>query len=198
MFSIADVLKSNGLINHKSDIHNFSFQKLIKTALADYDIDEVNFYAGKINIPKQVPELVAKSHMIAESQRRLKRSLTNQNINYVMAGHVRLQDTKVDSNGRLQGVFKEKGTDVQIAVDMVAKACDKDLKVALLMSSDSDMQPAVKELRKRDVPVIYIGFENNVNAGLSTTTSKTIIVRSSEIIDAWNEANPQQAIPAVA
>jgi uncharacterized LabA/DUF88 family protein len=73
---------------------------------------------------------------------------------------------------------------------MVASACDKALKTVLLMSSDSDMQPAVKELTKRGVPVVYIGFESSVNAGLSTTTSKTIIIRASEVIDAWDVANP--------
>lgn len=190
MFAVAAMLKSQGLIKHKSEIINFSINSIIESALKDFKIDTTNFYAGKIHIPKQVPELVAKSNMIAEAQRRLKRSLSNEGINYIMAGHVRLQDTKNDGNGKIQGVFKEKGTDVRIAVDMVALACDKNLETALLLSSDSDMQPAVKELTKRGISVVYIGFESGINAGLSITTSKTVVIRSSEVIDAWNKANP--------
>jgi uncharacterized LabA/DUF88 family protein len=176
MFAVAEILKSQGLIRHKSEIHKFSIQTIVQSALSGYKVDKINFYAGKINIPKQVPELVPKS-------------LTNEGVDYIMAGQVRLQDTKTDAAGNVQGVFKEKGTDVRIAVDMVAHACDDSIQTALLLSSDSDMQPAVKELKRRSVTVVYIGFENSVNDGLSTTTDKTIIIRATDVVAAWNAAN---------
>ena len=190
LFSVAKVLKAKGLIKHKSDIKKYSITDIVQSALKDFAVDKTKFYAGKINIPIKHPTLVPKSRLIAESQRRLKRSLINQGVEFIMAGHVRLQDTKQE-NGHLVGVFKEKGTDVRVAVDMLSLACDKVIDTAIIMSSDSDMQPAVKELKARGVTVVYVGFENTINAGLSKTTDKTILIRQSEVITAWHAANPQ-------
>lgn len=189
LFSVAKLLKDANVISHKSDIKRYSIKTIIEKALKDFQIDQIKFYAGKINIPTKYPALLPKSYIIADSQRRLKRSLTNQGIEYIMAGNVRLQDIKQE-NGRQVGVFKEKGTDVRVAVDMLSLACDNNLGTAILLSSDSDMQPAVKELKARGVTVIYVGFENKVNAGLSTTTYKTVLIRRSEVMDGWEAANP--------
>lgn len=61
-------------------------------------------------------------------------------------------------------------------------SCDKHIDTAILCSSDSDLQPAVAEARKRDIEVIYLGFENNPNKGLTYTTNRTILFRNSEIV----------------
>lgn len=193
LFPVAKVLKDNGLIQHKSDIQKYSIRSLTDAALKELPIHKTRFYAGKINIPAGQSELAQKSHTLAESQRRLKRSFTNQGVDFIMAGNVRLQATKSE-NGRTVGVFKEKGTDVRIAVDMLSMACDGLLDTALLLSSDSDMQPVVKELKRRGVSVVYVGFANQVNAGLSQTTDKTILIRETEVVDAWNEANQPSSL----
>lgn len=57
-------------------------------------------------------------------------------------------------------------------------------KTIILCSSDSDLQPAIAEVKKRGVEVIYLGFENKPNKGLTYTTSRTILLRNSEVIDA--------------
>ncbi len=80
-------------------------------------------------------------------------------------------------------IFREKGVDVKIAVDLVALACDKKLKTAILCSSDSDLQPAITEIKKRGIEVIYLGFEINPNKGLSFTTNRTILLRNSEVLE---------------
>lgn len=79
-------------------------------------------------------------------------------------------------------VFREKGVDVRIAVDLVALACDGNLETAVLCSSDSDLQPAIKEIKNRKTEVVYLGFENNPNKGLSYTTNRTILLRNSEVL----------------
>lgn len=65
-----------------------------------------------------------------------------------------------------------------------SKAADKIVQTAILCSSDSDLQPAIKELRKRNTEVIYLGFEINPNKGLTYTTNRTILFRNSEILEA--------------
>lgn len=45
-------------------------------------------------------------------------------------------------------IFREKGVDVKITVDMVSWACDKKVNTVMLASSDSDLQPAITEIKK--------------------------------------------------
>ncbi|MBU1323155.1 NYN domain-containing protein, partial [Patescibacteria group bacterium] len=58
------------------------------------------------------------------------------------------------------------------------------IKTAILCSSDSDLQPAVQEVRRRGVEVVYLGFEFQPNKGLMYTTNNTVLFRNSEIIKA--------------
>jgi uncharacterized LabA/DUF88 family protein len=97
-----------------------------------------------------------------------------------MAGNVRGQTLKINKHKKV--IFKEKGVDVKIAVDLVALSCDRKIDRAILCSSDSDLQPAVYEVKKRKVKVIYIGFEINPNKGLSYTTDETILLESPDIV----------------
>jgi len=100
----------------------------------------------------------------------------------VLSGRVR-GHIEEDSRGKKSLVFKEKGIDVKVAVDMVVAACDGKLKTAIIGSSDSDLQPAIAELRKRNVERIYLGFEMLPNKGLTFTTNRTILIRNSEVLE---------------
>ena len=86
-------------------------------------------------------------------------------------------------------IFREKGVDVQIAIDMVKTAFKDELKIAILASSDSDLQPAVKELKEirelkqKGIEIIYLGFEMDHNKGLGYTTDRTILIRNSEVLE---------------
>lgn len=104
--------------------------------------------------------------------------MINQKFEFEMAGHVRGQ--KIGN----KIIFREKGVDVKIAVDLVSLAGDKKIKTAILCSSDSDLQPAVEEVRGRNVEIIYLGFEQNPNKGLMYTTNRTILLKNAEILRA--------------
>jgi uncharacterized LabA/DUF88 family protein len=116
------------------------------------------------------------------TQRYLKTNLEKQGFEFLIAGNVRTQTVKVDHKTKV--IFKEKGVDVKIAVDLVTMACDKKIKTAIICSSDSDLQPAIQEIRKRKVEVIYTGFKINPNKGLIYTTNKTVLFKNSEILRA--------------
>ena len=156
--------------------HEFDFKLLIDTALKGIDIDRSIFYFARL---KEHTDTKEKSKQLIEGQRKLKTHLEQQGFEVVLSGRVRGQ--KEGRFGKL--VFKEKGIDVQIAVDMVSGACDGDISTIILGSSDSDLQPAIEEARKRDVECIYLGFEMQPNKGLTYTTNRTILIRNSEIID---------------
>lgn len=144
------------------------------------EINKVIFYFAKI---KEDPQTREKSKQLIEEQRLLKTYLEKQGFEVILAGRVRGQMEEKRFSGKQNLVFKEKGVDVKIAVDMVSWSCDKKVDEIIIGSSDSDLQPAIKEIRERGVSCVYLGFENQPNKGMTFTTNHTILIRNSEIIE---------------
>jgi len=177
------VLLNNGIKEKNLNLENFNLQKLFKNPLKGIKISQKRYYSAKLRLYPQYKQTLDKSKKLILKQRIQKTSLEKQGFQFVIGGNVRPQKVRMD--GKTKIVFREKGVDVQIAIDIATNACDKIVKTAILCSSDSDLQPAVKEARLRKVEVIYLGFETSPNKGLSYTTNRTILIRNSEILDAY-------------
>lgn len=158
--------------------HEYDFKGLLNKVLEGLSIDDMFFYMARI---KEHPNTKTKSQQLIQARRLLKTHLEQQGFKVIMSGVVRGNLAK-DASGNERLVFKEKGVDVGIAVDMVSNVCDGNVKTAILASSDSDLQPAVREATKRNVEVIYLGFELQPNKGLTATTKRTILIRNSEAL----------------
>lgn len=176
IYKVEDSLIQEGIEKVKIDILHIDLNKLIKLVLPNEKITESNFYSAKLTLN---PTTITKSKKLIQDQRILKSTLEKQGFNFILAGTVRAQ--KVTVNGKSTTIFKEKGVDVRIAVDMVSLSCDDKVDRIVLCSSDSDLQPAISEVRKRGKEVIYLGFESNQNKGLSYSTNRTVLFRNSEI-----------------
>jgi len=159
--------------------HNYDFKGLFDKVLKGIKIDRKIFYSARI---KEHDQSLEKSKQLIEDQRLLKNHLERQGFEVVMSGRVRGQMEEVPGKKAVL-VFKEKGVDVKIAVDMVAGACDGKLNEIILCSSDSDLQPAIREVKNRKVTCVYLGFESLPNKGLSYSTDRTILIRNSEIFE---------------
>ena len=161
------------------DFSSYDFTGLFKKTLAGIKIDEKIFYFGRLLKHK---DTLDKSEELIEKQRKLKAHLEQQGFKVVIAGRIRGHIEKGTKDHKTL-TFKEKGVDVKIAVDMITAACRQELKTAILGSSDSDLQPAIKELENRGVERIYFGFEKAPNKGLTFTTNRTILIRNSEVAE---------------
>jgi len=176
IYKIEESIESQGISKHSVNIVNIDLKKLIALALPEYKLERKNFYSAKLQVH---PETFTKSKKLILQQRILKTNLEKQGFEFILAGKVMPQVIKID--GKTKTIFKEKGVDVRIAVDLVSLSCDKKMETAIICSSDSDLQPAISEVRKRGVEVIYLGFENTPNKGLTYTANKTVLFRNSEI-----------------
>ena len=158
---------------------SYDFKGLLDRVLKGITIDRKVFYFARI---KEHEDSKKKSKELIEEQRLLKTHLEAQGFEVILSGRVRGQmEVGRDRNPVL--IFKEKGVDVKIAVDMVSLSCDKKIREIILGSSDSDLQPAIKEVMERKVNCIYLGFETQPNKGLSYTTNRTILIRNSEVLE---------------
>lgn len=163
--------------NKNIDFSIYNFKGLIDKALDGINIDRKIFYLGKLLRHR---ETVKKSEKLIEKQRKLKTHLEEQGFDVIIAGRVRGHIEKCVKGHRTL-TFKEKGVDVKIAVDMINLAHGNELKTAIICSSDSDLQPAIKSLKQNKIERIYLGFEYSPNKGLTFTTNRTILIRDSEV-----------------
>jgi uncharacterized LabA/DUF88 family protein len=190
LFKVADILKKAKLIKEKSDITRLKISHLKDILSKRNKITETQFYAAKLHLYTESKSLRKKSETLIESQRRLKRYLTNDKAKFIMSGHVRLQSfVPADKNHREKVLFKEKGVDVRLAIDIMADVCDGKVKTVFLASSDSDMIPVVREAQKRKCRVIYVGFATQPNHGLIATCDQSILFRDDEIVESFRLAN---------
>ena len=177
LHKVEDALREQRVPKRKIDTSHIDLASLVHLALPDYTIEKKYFYSAKLKLFVETKE---KSLELIRKQRILKTNLEKQDFEFILAGNVRPQ--KVSEHGKTRFIFKEKGVDVRIAVDLVRLSCDKTIDTAILCSSDSDLQPAIAETRSRGVKVIYLGFETMPNKGLTYTTNKTVLFRNHEIL----------------
>ena len=182
---LKDVLLNSGIKEEETNVEKLDLNTLFDAPLKGLKISKKRYYSARLRIYPEYPETHKKSKELILKQRVQKSNLENLGFEYIIAGNIRPQKVKTD--GKTKIIFKEKGVDVRIAVDMVADSCDKKIETAILCSSDSDLQPVVKEIRQRGTEIVYLGFEISPNKGLSYTTNRTIIIRNSEVLDAYKK-----------
>jgi len=181
------VLLDEGIKEKNLNLENFNLKELFKLSLKGIKISEKRYYSAKLRQYHEYPSSLKKSKELILKQRVQKTNLEKLGFTFVISGNVRPQRVKVNNKTKI--IFKEKGVDIKVAVDLVTGICDREVKTAFLCSSDSDLQPAVKEARKRGLEIIYLGFETKPNKGLSYTTNRTILIRNSEVIDTYRRFN---------
>ncbi|KKP79532.1 MAG: hypothetical protein A2271_01530 [Candidatus Moranbacteria bacterium RIFOXYA12_FULL_35_19] len=79
------------------------------------------------------------------------------------------------------GVYHEKGVDVKMAVDLLVGAYEDLYDTAILLSSDTDLIPAIQKIKHLGKEVEYIGFSHKPSLGLQKYASLTRLMIKEEI-----------------
>jgi len=79
------------------------------------------------------------------------------------------------------GKYHEKGVDVQMATDLLASAYEKSCDKAILVSSDTDLSPAIKKARQKKLKVEYIGFAHQPSNGMISFCNFNRLLTKQEI-----------------
>jgi uncharacterized protein (TIGR00288 family) len=80
------------------------------------------------------------------------------------------------------GVFHEKGVDVQMAVDIVRGSIKGEYDTFYLISSDTDLLPAIKTAQNEGKKVVYVAFENFVSRALLKNCNSYLILKKEHIL----------------
>ena len=132
----------------------------VKPDKAIYYVGEIRQYDGD-----------KKSETLYASQQKLFSHLRNQNIE-IKLGYLLMSD----------GKYHEKGVDVQIAVDIVRGAIKNEYDICYLISSDTDLLPAIQTAKDEGKKIIYVGFENFMSRALSKNCSSCLIIKKDQIL----------------
>lgn len=189
LYKASDVLINAGKIQEKQELHTFSFRTLVESLLDEQDT-EIRFYGTKIKRRKSPPEtehIAEKSIAMLDSQRKLRNCLNKQGVIFIESGKLKLRDGDLCKEcGAQEKHFQEKGVDVRIAVDMLLDAHKEEDQKFVLISSDTDLLPAIQNVIARGKEVTYVGFSDKLTKALVTNATETQIIRDSEIIDAFD------------
>ena len=79
------------------------------------------------------------------------------------------------------GKYHEKGVDVQLAVDLLVGAYENTYDTAILLSSDTDLIPAIKKAKELGKAVEYIGFAHKPTIALQTHATLSRLLIQEEI-----------------
>lgn len=80
-----------------------------------------------------------------------------------------------------KGKIREKGTDVKIAVDLIIGAIDNLYDTAILVSSDTDLIPAIKYIKYKGKGLEYVGFSHAPSLGMQKYANLSILLRKQDI-----------------
>lgn len=151
----------------KFDIRNlskFDFRGLVRCLAHEREITTTLYYIGVV---RALPD-DSRGQQLRRNQQRLFSHLESPFQNFTVKKGYMMQN---------RGIFVEKGVDVQIAVDMVVGAFQDDFDTAMLVSSDTDLIPAIKQVKLLGKRVEYIGFAHQPSFGIRkhATAQKLLI-----------------------
>ncbi len=181
---VEDCLKVAKKIHSKLDITHFALRDLLSDLLEDFGKLEIRYYGTKIKVGGIVDKKTRlHAEAMVESQRRFKRSLTNQQIEFIVSGNLRVRETKCRNCRKTTLVFKEKGVDVRIAVDILLEASKSTAQIVL--SSDSDLLPALKAAKQKDGYLCYMHHSSLPNYAMIKAVDESRVFTNAQIMKGY-------------
>lgn len=152
----------------KYKVTEFDFFAFTKWLARERKIDQRNYYIGVVRAkPNDV-----KGQKLRKDQQRLFAHLNSKHNKFnVVRGYLMKND----------GSYHEKGVDVRMAVDIVAGASEDKYDTALLISSDTDLIPAVEYAQRKGKKIEYIGFADQPSFGMIKACKLRRLLISEEI-----------------
>ncbi|OGK14167.1 hypothetical protein A3C98_00320 [Candidatus Roizmanbacteria bacterium RIFCSPHIGHO2_02_FULL_37_15] len=144
----------------------FNFVSFFKVLLGRRKLIESVYYVGKVRT-----DGTEKTQRLFNNQRKLFSHLKKYKIRYSL-GY--LMKTK--------GRFHEKGVDVNIAVDILVATYENLCDHIILVSSDTDLLPAIKKAKEKSKTVEYVGFSHQPSIALVANCSKSWLLTKEDLL----------------
>ena len=144
---------------------DYDYFSLVNSLLDKNTNLKIKYYIGAIRTDGS-----KKSLKMFGKQRKLLANLKKQNIVYSL-GYL------LKSGGK----YHEKGVDVQMVVDMLKGAYKDKYDQFVLISSDSDLVPAIEAVQNENKEVVYVGFKHKPSYALLKSCKRSILLEKKEV-----------------
>lgn len=144
----------------------FDFEKFIQSLVGNRKLVGKSYYIGEIKAKGQTKKA---KKMMAEQMKLfsyLKKNKWKINKGYLLK-----------SSGR----YHEKGVDVKLALDIALGAVDNIYDTAILISSDTDILPAVEQAYLRKKSIEYVGFSNMPSRAMVVKCRKARLLKKKDL-----------------
>ena len=133
------------------NLSNFDYERLTRFLISKRELVLREYYIGAIK--EEVTNSKSKKLMIGQQK---------------LLGKLQKQGWQISLGHMLKEKdgYHEKGVDVKMAVDLLVGAYENSYDTAILISSDTDLIPAIKKVRLMKKKVEYIGFSHKPSYGL--------------------------------
>jgi uncharacterized LabA/DUF88 family protein len=159
--------KVRGVTKKKTNFLLFDYKGLIRElAGKDTQIVHAGYYVGVVRAKGKS----AKAQELRKHQQQLFDQLRVQGFS-VITGFLMEHD----------GKYYEKGVDVRMAIDIATGAYEKQYDEAVLISSDTDLLPAVVKAQASGRPVHYIGFSHQPSLAMISRCATSRLLTEQDI-----------------
>lgn len=148
------------------DLIEFDFSGFSKSLAKESKIIRLGYYVGKIRT-----DGTERTEKLQSNQQRLFAHLRKNNFYYSL-GYLLKSD----------GKFHEKGVDVNIAVDILVATYENLCDEIILVSSDTDLLPAVKKAKEKGKVVEYVGFSHQPSVAMVANCSRLRLLTKEDLL----------------
>lgn len=158
LYGLRTLAGSDNVMAEREKFTNFPFKDLITEVMGDAEPAQYLYYGARLRQYAHDEVLLAKTKKAIKFQLKLANTLQKQGINLIKVGYLRARESDPCPNcDHVEWRLLEKGVDVGLAVRLITEASPKNELV--LISSDTDLLPAVQSAVKLGAKVVYVGYE---------------------------------------
>ena len=154
-------------LGRKYRLSTFNFRVFSEWLAQPNTPTEISYYIGAV---KQQQNNEKGRKMFADQQR-LFMKLRAQNISLILGQLIRHPDK----------TYHEKGVDVRIAVELLVGAYENFYDAAILVSSDTDLLPAMAKVRELGKKIEYVGFGHRPSFAMQANANVSRLIVVSDV-----------------
>lgn len=160
---------------------SFNYASFGKFLARSNSIVSFQYYIGRVRQDgsKHADEMLA-------NQQKLFANLKQHRVKYTL-GYL------LKNNGK----YHEKGVDVQIAVDILVATYENLCDRIIIVSSDTDLEPAIKKAREKGKIVEYVGFSHKPSVAMVSFCSESTLLKKEDLlplINSHRQKNPEEVV----
>lgn len=187
LYKVAERLANANLISDKQEICSLDIRWLLEKYFPNEELKIRYYGVKKIYHSKGLSEeMELKASRFSDNLRRFRNYLNKDGVTYMPKGSLKARMTEPCKRcGHVDYKFQEKGVDVGIAIDLVSDVLSYGVSNIALLSSDTDLLPALQVIKNKKVRITYVSFSEQTTISLAKIADSHVIFDDKDILESY-------------